>query len=194
MIEERYNVTNENEDILIKGCIAWDRQCQNRLYDQYCAKMFAVCYRYSSSREEAEDTFHEAFMKVFENIKNFKKTGSLEGWIRRIMVNTAIEKYRKNSRSFEIESLDDHQINLNHYYCDDVLAQIAANDIMKVIDKLPPQYKLVFNLSEFEGLKHKEIAEKLGITEGTSKSNLSRAKAILQKAINKKITISEKSA
>src|ERR1700744_3553821 len=103
MIEDHRNVINENEDILIKGCIAWDRQSQNRLYELFCAKMFAVCYRYSSSREEAEDTFHEGFMKVFENIKNFKKAGSLEGWIRRIMVNTAIEKYRKNSRSFEVE-------------------------------------------------------------------------------------------
>src|SRR5204863_4472494 len=78
------------------------------LYKKYSAKMFAVCFKYSSSREEAEDTFHEGFMKVFENIKNFRKEGSLEGWIRKIIVNTAIEKYRKNARLFVVVSIDDN--------------------------------------------------------------------------------------
>ena len=85
----------ETEDKLLEGCIAWDRKAQNTLYNLYASKMFAVCFKYSSSKEEAEDTFHEGFMKVFENIKNFRKDGSLEGWIRKIMVNTAIEKFRK---------------------------------------------------------------------------------------------------
>lgn len=173
----------ESEDILIKGCIEWDRTAQNRLYKAYSAKMFAVCFKYSSSREEAEDTFHEAFMKVYENIKNFKKEGSLEGWIRRIMVNTAIEKYRKRSRLVVLVSMEDHQTEFNNHYVEDILSKIEADELMHLIQKLPPQYKMVFNLYEFEGLKHKEIGARLGISEGASKSNLSRARAILQKAI-----------
>src|SRR5437868_12932278 len=91
-------LTTEAEDVLITGFIEWDRNYHNRLYKLFASKMFAACYKYSSGREEAEDTFHEGFMKVFQHIQNFKKEGSLEGWIRRIMVNTAIEKFRKKSR------------------------------------------------------------------------------------------------
>ncbi len=181
----------ESEDMLIKGCIEWDRSAQNRLYKLYSAKMFAVCFKYSSSREEAEDTFHEGFMKVFENIKNFKKEGSFEGWIRRIMVNSALEKYRKKSRLVVLVSIDDNHVDLNNHFVDDILGKIEANDLMHLIQKLPPQYKMVFNLYEFEGLKHKEIADKLGISEGASKSNLSRARGILQKAINTNINTLE---
>lgn len=150
--------------------------------------MFAVCFKYSKSREEAEDTFHEAFMKVFENLKNFKNEGSLEGWIRRIMVNTAIEKYRKNLHMSIVVSYDDPayaDVEYNDYYTDDILNQIEVNELMELIQKLPPQYKLVFNLYTFEGLKHHEIATQLGISEGASKSNLSRARGILQNAIAK---------
>lgn len=153
--------------------------------------MFAVCFKYSKSKEEAEDTFHEAFMKVFENLKNFKNEGSLEGWIRRIMVNTAIEKYRKNLHLSVVVSYDDpaySDVEYNDYYTDDILNQIEVNELMLLIQKLPPQYKLVFNLYTFEGLKHHEIAAQLGISEGASKSNLSRARGILQNAINKNIT------
>src|SRR5688500_2366254 len=100
----------ESEDILIEGCIAWDRNAQHRLYKKFCSKMFAVCLRYSKNKEEAEDTLQEGFMKVFENIKNFKKAGSLEGWVRRIMVNTAIQKYRQRIHQFTLISLDDHHL------------------------------------------------------------------------------------
>ena len=177
-------MTEEREDNLIKRCIEWDRQAQNALYKKYCAKMFTVCFQYSKNREEAEDTFHEGFMKVFENLKHFTNAGSLEGWIRRIMVNTAIEKYRKNSRLFVVVNIDDNEEFLNHYSTDDILSQMEADDLMRLIQNLPPVYKMVFNLYVFEGLKHKEIAEQLGISEGTSKSNLYEAKAILQKQIN----------
>ncbi len=100
------------------------------------------------------------------------------------MVNLAIEKYRKNSRLFLVMNIDDNEEFLNNYYTDDILSQIEADDLMRLIQNLPPAYKMVFNLYVFEGLKHKEIAEQLGITEGTSKSNLYEAKAILQKQIN----------
>jgi RNA polymerase sigma factor (sigma-70 family) len=178
-------LAEESEDRLIRGCIEWDRNAQNTLYEKYCAKMFAVCFRFSKSREEAEDTFHEGFMKVFENIQSFKNTGSLEGWIRKIMVNTAIERFRKNSHLFIVQNIDTNNGDLDHYYSDDILSNIGAKELMHMIQKLPPVYKMVFNLYVFEGLKHKEIAERLGISEGTSKSNLSDARAILKKAINK---------
>jgi len=182
------SVKEESEDMLIKGCIDWDRQAQNRLYNLFSAQMFAVCFKYSSSREEAEDTFHEGFMKVFENIKHFKKAGPLGGWIRRIMVNTAIEKYRKNSRLVVVVSIDDNHNKLKNFYSNDILNKMDADELMHLIQKLPPQYKMVFNLYEFEGLKHHEIAEKLGISEGTSKSNLARARALLQQAVKANVS------
>ena len=175
----------EGQDNLIKRCIEWDRQAQNTLYKKYAAKMFAVCFQYSKNREDAEDTFHEGFMKVFEKIKDFTDAGSLEGWIRRIMVNTAIEKYRKYSHLSVVVNIDDNMECLNNYYTDDILSQIEADDLMRIIQNLPSAYKMVFSLYVFEGLKHREIAEQLGITEGTSKSNLYEAKSILQKQINK---------
>jgi len=187
IFKKQPTLAKESEDNLIKGCVGWDRRAQNDLYNLFASKMFAVCYKYSANREEAEDTFHESFMKVFENIQHFKKIGSLEGWIRRIMVNTAIEKYRKNSH-MQIVRMDDHHngyLEFNDYNANDILSQIEAAELLKLIHNLPPQYKLVFNLYEFEGYKHKEIAEKLGISVGASKSNLSRAKAILQRAVNK---------
>jgi len=195
-MDERKNTpVDVSEEALIKGCIKWDRSAQNKLYNLFSSKMFAVCYRYSNSREEAEDTFHEGFMKVFENIKNFRSEGSLEGWIRKIMVNVALKKFKKNSQSFEVVRIDDPGYgdkNLDQYHTDDILSQMEANKIMKLIDKLPPAYKMVFNLYEFEGFKHHEIADKLGISEGTSKSNLSRAKSILQNALNIKIKLEQR--
>ncbi len=175
------------EKILIKGCIEWDRASQNKLYALYSSKMFAVCYKYSSSREDAEDTFHEGFMKVFEHIKTFKGEGSLEGWIRRIMVNTAIEKYRKQLRLVALVNIEESQADFGNHFVDDILSKIAANDLMNLIHKLPPQYKMVFNLYEFEGLKHKEIAELLDISEGSSKSNLSRARTSLQEVVKTRL-------
>ena len=142
-------MSEESEQILIRKCVEWDIHAQNRLYDLYCAKMFAVCFKYSRSREDAEDTFHEGFMKVFENLKHFKSEGSLEGWIRRIMVNTAIEKYRKNSRLFVVVNIDDNEEFLNHYSTNDILSQMEADDLMRLIQNLPPAYKMVFNLYVF---------------------------------------------
>jgi RNA polymerase sigma factor (sigma-70 family) len=184
----------ENLDLIVKGCIAWDRASQNALYKMFSAKMFAVCYEYSASREEAEDTFHEGFLKVFEHINSYSKIGSLEGWIRKIMVNTAIEKYRKNSRLFAVVNIDEHIESIHNYYEEDILSQIEANELMELIHQLPPAYKMVFNLYVFEGLKHKEIATQLDINIGTSKSNLFEAKSILKKKIlqlNENSSISE---
>ncbi|MGI8893350.1 MAG: RNA polymerase sigma factor [Bacteroidia bacterium] len=173
---------SENE--IIKGCVSGDRSAQNMLYDLFSGKMFALCLRYSKTREEAEDTFHEGFMKVYENIKKYRHAGSFEGWIRKIMVNTAIQKFRKQSQLRMVVSLEDYHMNGNGApVSDDILQKIEANELMEMIQKLPPYCRIVFNLFVFDGLKHKEIAEELRITEGTSKSHLSDARAILKKAI-----------
>lgn len=175
----------ENEDILIKKCIEWDRSAQNTLYDLYSSKMFAVCYRYAKNREEAEDILHEGFMKVFENIDKFRKEGSLEGWIRKIMYNTAIHKFRQRKPVENTLSIDSNHLNLSSHSANDTFSNIGTKELISLIQKLPPRYQMVFNLYVFEGLKHREIAEKLGVTEGTSKSNLSDARTILQREINK---------
>lgn len=185
-------VEMDNEDVLIKGCMEWDRQSQSKLYKLYYAKMFAVCYRYSRNKEEAEDTLLEGFMRVFENIKNFKQEVALEGWIRRIMVNLAIDKFRKNTKMISIVHIDDYQHKMGDYATDDVVSQMNAKELMKMVQKLPPGYRIVFNLYVFEGLKHREIAEQLGISEGTSKSNLSDARVLLQRALNNSVSNLEK--
>ena len=178
----------ENEDILIKKCIDWDRAAQNSLYELFAPKMFAVCFRYARNREEAEDILHEGFMKVFENIQTFRKEGSLEGWIRKIMYNTAIHKYRQRKEVENTVSIDSNNINLPDQSVNETLSIIGTKELMLMIQKLPPRYQMVFNLYVFEGLKHREIAEKLGIAEGTSKSNLSDARVILQREINSSYT------
>ena len=180
---------HDSEDILIKKCIEWDSIAQNKLYELFASKMFAVCFRYARNREEAEDILHEGFMKVFENIDKFRKEGSLEGWIRKIMYNTAIHKFRQRKAVENTVSIDSNNINLAHHSSNDVLSQMGTKELIKMIQNLPPRYQMVFNLYVFEGLKHREIAEQLGITEGTSKSNLSDARTILQREINKSMTI-----
>ena len=170
-------------DMLIKGCIEWDRNSQTTLYKLFSARMLAVCFRYSSGREEAEDTLQEGFVKVFENMKNFKKEGSLEGWIRRIMVNTAIQKFRKNASrlpEFEIDHED-----VVHSYPENAISDLGAKELLALIHQLPPKCQMVFNLYVMEGLSHKEISAQLGISEGTSKSNLYDARNTLQKKLNK---------
>jgi RNA polymerase sigma-70 factor (ECF subfamily) len=183
---------NENEDKLIIGCVKGDRFAQNKLYEKYSSKMFAVCFRYSRNREDAEDTFHEGFMKVFENIQHFKSEGSFEGWIRRIMVNTAINKYKKTSNLYSLINIDDTHI--DSFDTDDIYSQIGVKELINMVRDLPPRYQMVFNLYVFEGLKHKEIAEQLDISEGTSKSNLSDARSILQRAVNNSLKIATPTA
>ena len=186
VIEEN-NIPQEGENALIRKCIDWDRNAQNTLYKMFASKMFAVCMRYSSSREEAEDTMQEGFMKVFENIKKFRSEGSLEGWIRKIMVNAALQKFRASKQEKNSVSLNEHENNLPHYSDEDVLSRLGIKELIAMIQNLSPSYRMVFNLFVFEGMKHKEIASHLGISEGTSKSNLSDAKTILQRAVNQSL-------
>lgn len=177
-----------SEAELIEGCLAGTWAFQQMLYKQYAGKMLTVCMRYTSSRFEAEDILQEGFIIVFEKLGQFKKQGSFEGWIRRIMVNKAIEHYRRSATVYPVINVEDVENNIS---VDDVTSQIDAKELLKMIQELPPMYKLVFNLYVFEGMTHKEIADQLGIAEGTSKSNLSDARTLLKKKITRNILIAE---
>lgn len=173
---------------IIEGCKRNDSRAQEALFNLFADEMFAVCLYYSPNQPEAEDTLHEGFLKVFQNIGKLKGDGALKGWIRRILINTALEKYRKKSPMYVLDNEDytDVQDNLNQ----DVISNISADDLIGLIQELSPQYRLVFNLYALEGFSHKEIADKLNISEGTSKSNLARARSILQKKVKELFYVS----
>lgn len=174
---------------LIEACAKGDRQAQSRLYNLHKQKMFVVCLRYAKSREEAEEILQEGFVKVFEFLHQYRFTGPFEGWMRKIMVNCALQKYRSKSNLRIVSDPDD--VPTEYAADEDIIAGIGAKELLKMIQQLPPTYKIVFNLYVFEGMKHREIAALLGISEGTSKSNLSDARAILQKAVSKSLGLSQ---
>ena len=166
-----------NEHDLIEGCIRGDRKMQRELYERFAPKMYGVCLRYASNAEEAEDILQEGFIKVFRKITSYRGEGSFEGWIRRIFVNTAIEYYRKKTY---LQPITEHEENTVEGKYLSVLDNLAEKDIIKLVQQLSPGYRTVFNMYVVEGYTHKQIADLLGISEGTSKSQLSRAKQILQ--------------
>ena len=172
----------EQLEQLIEGCTKGNRQSQSRLYHLFYQKMFVVCLRYSKNREEAEEILQEGFMKVFEYIHQYKYAGSFEGWIRKIMVNCALQKYRGKQHLRPVVDIETAE--LQPAATEDIIAKIGTKELLSMVQQLPPVYRVIFNLYVFEGLKHREIAELLGISEGTSKSNLSDARGILQKAVN----------
>lgn len=179
-----HSVMNQAELIeLIDGCLKEDRRTQELLYKRYSNRMWGVCLRYSRSREEAEDILQEGFMKVFDNIGKFKFEGSFEGWVRRIMVNTALRHYNKSVFKEEKLANDDEEIDA--LVDPAALANISEKELLRVIDELPEGYRVVFNLYVIEGYDHKEIAEMLGIAESTSRSQLTKARLMLQKRLNK---------
>lgn len=166
---------------LIKGCQKGNSLYQQALYRQYYRKMLGVCMRYSNQQEDAEDVLQEAFIKIFKHIKGFSGKGSFEGWIRRIMVHTSIEHYRKRSRYFMVDVDQTNEVDLNA----DQLSEMSREEILDLIQTLPVGYRTVFNLYAIEGYAHKEIAEMLGISIGTSKSQFSRAKALLKEKMER---------
>lgn len=177
-------------DKLIKDCLKGNRAAQSQVYQLFAPTMFSVCLRYAKSREEAEEILQEGFMKVFTFLHQFNFEGSFEGWIRKIMVNCALQKYRNKARLHAVVDMDTNQQEIAE--TENILAQIGTKELLKLVQELPPVYRLVFNLYVFEGMKHREIAAHLGITEGTSKSNLFDARAILQKAINYSLQVAKK--
>jgi RNA polymerase sigma-70 factor (ECF subfamily) len=175
------NLTDTLSDIL-KDCLNGDRSAKEKLYRMFSSKMFGVCLRYCSNYDEAKDILQDGFIKVFENIKQFGNKGSFEGWVRRIIVNTALERFRKEKHHVVEKFPELHDVEEDGLDMD-----ISIEEMMTLIQKLPDQYKMVFNLYVFEDMSHKEIAQQLGIAEGTSKSDLSRARSILQQKIKDKI-------
>lgn len=168
---------NISESDLIKGCIASDRRMQEELYRRFSPRMYAVCLRYAGNAEEAEDILQEGFIKVFKKMDSFRNEGSFEGWTRRIFVNTAIEHFRRKKYLLPVTEKEENTIEGKYT---SVLDDLGAKDIMALVQELSPGYRTVFNMYVVEGYTHKEIADQLGISEGTSKSQLSRAKVILQ--------------
>ncbi|MGV3596359.1 MAG: RNA polymerase sigma factor [Bacteroidota bacterium] len=168
------------EEELIKGCIREDRTCQQKLYKTYAGKMLVVCLRYCRSRQEAEDILQDGFIRVFDNIKKFSFNGSFEGWVRRIMINCALRNYRKSSYQKEqIGIAEDYDIPEDTGVYD----KLSEKELMVMINDLPEGYRMVFNLYAIEGYSHKEIADTLGINEGTSRSQLNKARKQLQKKL-----------
>jgi len=175
-----FKIYRAAEDELVKGCLKRDRNAQQQLYDRYSSKMYAVCYRYVRHAMEAEDILVTAFTKIFERINQFKGEGSFEGWIRRIVVNEALTYLRK-SRSMYLET-DLEQADREPDY-EALSDHLEAEDLLKMIEEMPAGYRVVFNMYAIDGYSHKEIADHLGISENTSKSQLSRARVYLQKIL-----------
>ena len=165
---------------IISGCISGERKFQEILYHTYSSKMFSVCLRYANEYAGAEDLLQDGFIKVFNNIQKFRSEGSFEGWIRRIFVNNSIEYFRKKSNLYVVQETEALTY---EYYDDNAVQKLMKEDLMKIIQSLSVGYRTIFNLYAIEGYSHKEIAELLNITEGTSKSQLARARYLLQKKI-----------
>jgi len=165
---------------IIKESARGNARAQEKLYRLFAPKMFGVCLRYSADTNEAEDNLQEGFVKVFSNIKRFRHEGSFEGWMRRIMVNVSLEKFRKQKRMFPVEDVSIYE---SEPIANDVLAAISAQELTALIQTLSPRYRMVFNLYVMEGYSHEEISREMGISVGTSKSNLARAKSVLRRKI-----------
>ncbi len=159
-----------------------DPLAQKQLYDTYAPKMLGIAMRYASSREEAEDILQEAFVKIFKNIDKFESRGSFEGWMIRILINTAIIKYHKEKKHrYQYDITEIKETDIDNFDTTD--PDFTMDEIMQAIQSLPPGYRTVFNLYAIEGYKHKEIAQILNIDVSTSKSQYHRAKKLLQKKL-----------
>ena len=176
---------------IINNCLRKDRLAQEQLFKLYYGKMMAVCLRYTNDRDTAQEILQDGFIKVFDKLITFESSGSFDGWIRRIIANTALDALRRNKR---LNWVEENDVNTKEDYNDPLESfefeqefELKANVALEAINELSPAYKTVFNLFVFENYSHREIADALGISEGTSKSNFAKAKMNLQKIINKKI-------
>ncbi len=171
-----------NEEQLVKKCLEKDTLAQKQLFDFYSKRMMGVCLRYAKDSEEAQDVLQMGFIKVFEKLEMYKHQGSLEGWIRKIIVNTALDNIRKNKKLMNNVEIDKVDYQLQNYD-ENVLGSLSAQDLLRVIQEMPTGFRTVFNMFAIEGFSHKEIAEKLNISVSTSKSQFSRARVYLQKRL-----------
>ncbi len=165
-------------DQLIKKCKKKNAAAQEQLYRLYSSKLFSICLKYSTDYSSAEDTLQDAFITIFDKITQYKNKGSFEGWMKRITINTALQKYRKQ-KVFDIvneEQIEEVEVEIEN-------EEVSLDYLLSIIQQLPDRYRLVFNLYVLDGYAHKEIAEMLSISVGTSKSNLARARNILKTKI-----------
>ena len=170
------------ESDLIQGCIEGNRRMQEELYNRFASKMYAVCLRYAGNSDDAQDILQDGFIKIYKNLSRFRGEGSFEGWIRRIFVNTSIEHLRRKTYLKPIAEKEENTLPLKEK---SVLDNLGEKDILKLVKQLSPGYRTVFNLYVVEGYTHREIGDMLGISEGTSKSQLARARVILQDMVAK---------
>lgn len=164
---------------LVSQCRKQDRKAQERLYHLYSPRFFTLCLKYSDNYEQAKDTLQDGFIKIFQNINQFKGTGSFEGWMTRIIINTALKKYQKNPSVFL--TINEDQLEEPEVEVEEEI--LSVDFLIGIIQELPERYRLVFNLYSMDGYSHKEIAKLLNISEGTSKSNLARARLKLKEKI-----------
>lgn len=179
-------VNGRTEKEMLKACLSGDRQAQKTLFQMYAGKMMVVCLRYARHYQEAEDILQDAFIKVFTHLGDYENAGSFEGWVRRIIVNTAIKHTQKKSFSHEDFGLD-------HVKEDsvrpDVFSMLSEEELIKLISALPDGYRMVFNLYVIEGYSHREIGDLLNIEEATSRSQLLKARRILQLKVQELYTV-----
>lgn len=173
-------------DKIIRGCRKRRRKSQKKLYQMFYAYGMSITLRYADSRDEAAEILNDAFMKVFTNIKDFDTSRAFKPWLRRIIINTAINHYHRNKDYRKVKDIDTADENIGR--AEQVISGISYEEIIEMVQQLSPAYRTVFNLYVIEGFKHKEIAEMLDIAVGTSKSNLSKAKNNLQSILEKNFT------
>lgn len=173
------------DEQIIQACIDGNRIAQEKLYKKFASQMLGVCLRYTNSYDEAEDILQEGFIKVFLNLENFRKEGSFEGWIKRIMINTALNHYHQNKKNLENKDFDEIKEIEIIDEDDEIEIPYSEDEMLEAFQNLPDGYKTVFNLYVFEDFKHKEIADQLNISVNTSKSQLSKARTYLQKSLVK---------
>ncbi len=179
----------EGDNELVQLCLKENAPAQKRLYELFASKMNGVCYRYARNGEDARDILQEGFIKVFTRLKSFKGDGPLEAWIRRIMVNTALDFIKARSKNlFDDEEKIDVK---NHATNPEVMNKLQSEDLVNCISKLPEGFKAVFNLYAIEGFSHKEVGELLGITESTSRSQYTRARTKLEQIIQQRFKVNE---
>jgi RNA polymerase sigma factor (sigma-70 family) len=162
---------------IIDACLSGDHRAPEKLYRKLAPKMFGVCLRYSKDNHEAEDNLQEGFITVFSKLKDFRHEGSFEGWVRRIMINISLDRYRRKQQLYLVPEFKKIDIPTGE---EEVMNNLPVEELVKVIQELPPRYRMVFNLFVMEGYSHNEISRELGISEGASKSDLSRAREILR--------------
>jgi RNA polymerase sigma-70 factor (ECF subfamily) len=171
------NTAEINTEILLRN----NSKSQELLYKHFAPKMYGICLRFAGNQMEADDILQEGFIKVFTKIQNFRDEGSLEGWIRRTIINTAINYYRKNLKFSKFHDIDEIEVAITNE--ENIYDTLSKEELINLIHELPNGYRTVFNLNVIEGYTHKEIGEMLNISDNTSKSQLTRARSILQKKV-----------